>query len=123
MSIYKHGELEQTSVNLQTWRISTDECQPSVSLQTWRIRTDECQPTNMEKYNKRVSAYKHVEVQQKIVSLQTTYNVIPLDSCVHTVRLLQPQCLYLPPQSLRVVEETSLMARVRQLKPNRSDET
>ena len=102
VSTYKHGELEQTSVNLQTWRIRTDECQPSVSLQTWRIRTDECQPsvslqtwriitdecqpTNMEKYNKRVSAYKHVEVQQKSVSLQTTYNVIPLDSCVQDSR-------------------------------------
>ena len=80
---------------------------------------------NMEKYNKWiVSTYKQLgEIQQMDrANLQTTCNVIPLDSCVHTVRLLQPQALHLPPQSLGVVEETSLMARVRKLQPNRSIE-
>ena len=43
VSTYKHGEVQQKSVNLQTL-IST---------------TNECQPTTMEKYNKLVSTYKH----------------------------------------------------------------
>ena len=55
MSTYKHGEVQQKSVNLQTC-IST---------------TNECQPKNMENYNKRVSTYKHGEVQQTSVNQQT----------------------------------------------------
>ena len=83
VSTYKHGEVQQKSVNLQTWRSTTtsvnlqtwisttNECQPtnigelqqkSVNLQTSRSTPNECQPTNMEKYNKRVSTYKHGEV-------------------------------------------------------------
>ena len=55
VSTYTHGEVQQTSVNLQTWRSTTNKCQP----------------TNTEKYNKRVSTYKHGEAQQKSVNLQT----------------------------------------------------
>ena len=60
VSTYKHGEVQQTSVNLQTWRSITNECQStnigelhqtSVNLQTWRSTAKECPPTNMEKYN------------------------------------------------------------------------
>ena len=84
LSAYKHGELEQTSVNLVSAYKHGEVQHTSVSLQIWR--------------SKRVSTYKHGEVQQTSVNLQTTYNVIPLDSCVHTVRLLQPQGLYLSRQ-------------------------
>ena len=64
VSTYKHGEVQQTSVNLQTWISTTNECQPTkqqtrVNLKTWRSitkecqpTTKECQPTNMDKYNK-----------------------------------------------------------------------
>ena len=55
VSTNKHGEVQQKSVNLQTW-IST---------------TNEGQPKNMEKYIKRVSTYKYGEIQQKSVNLQT----------------------------------------------------
>ena len=107
--------IENISANLQT---------------TWRNTTNgSCQPTNnMEKYNKWiVPTYeqRHGEIQQMHrVNLRTTYNVIPRDSCVDTltVRLLQPQGLHLPPQSLCVVKEASLMARVGKLQPNRSIE-
>ena len=110
---YKHGEIQQMDrVNLQT---------------TWRNTTNgSCQPTNnMEKYNKWiVSTYKQYGKIQQMdrANLQTTYNVIPLDSCVDTVRLLQPQGLHLPPQSLVVMKEASLMARVGKLQSDRSDE-
>ena len=100
----------------------------SVNLQTiWRNTTNgSCQPTIMEKYNKWiVSTYKQYgEIQQMDrANLQTTYyNVIPLDSCVDTVRLLQPQGLHLPPQSLVVMKEASLISRVGKLQSDRSDE-